>query len=478
MPKSDLWALLEENGRSGVYPMHMPGHKRQDHDLCPGFPWRCDITEIDGFDDLHHPQGILLEAQQRAARLFGSDEAWLLVNGSTCGLLAAVGACTDPGDTVLIARNCHKSAYHALELWGLRPVYLEPACGPFPFCGSIPPEAVEKALRQFPTVRTVILTSPTYEGVVSDIGRIAALCHRAHIPLIVDSAHGAHLGFDPGFPKSAVQCGADLVVQSLHKTLPAPTQTAVLHRSGTLVDPERVSHQLDIFETSSPSYPLLAMADRCLQLLEQEGQVRFSAYQQRLARLEKRCRALQNLVLYTEERLQQEAGFCWDFDPGKLVIGCGSCGLDGPALMERLRTGFRIEAEMALPGYLLAMTSLMDSDEGLDRLADALLSLDRQAGFAAKPPDPPVPPVPRSVLSVGEALRADWEPVRWQDAAGRVSAQYLWAYPPGVPWVTPGEEIEEDCIRAVLRAGEAGISLRATRKTPPGTAAVLASTKA
>ena len=133
---------------------------------------------------------------------------------------------------------------------------------------------------------------------------------------------------------------------------------------------------------------------------------------------------------------------------------------------------------MALPGYLLAMTSLMDSDEGLDRLADALLSLDRQAGFAAKPPDPPVPPVPRSVLSVGEALRADWEPVRWQDAAGRVSAQYLWAYPPGVPWVTPGEEIEEDCIRAVLRAGEAGISLRATRKTPPGTAAVLASTKA
>ncbi len=471
--KRDLWTMLEEYGHSDYYPMHMPGHKRRGEAVCGSFPWSCDITEIDGFDDLHDPQGVLREIELHAESLWGSERSWLLVNGSTCGILASVCAAVRPGDPVLIARNCHKSVYHGAELLGLQPAYLLPECGSFPFCGSVTPGAVEEALRLHPKARAVILTSPTYEGIVSDIASIAGICHRRGVPLIVDEAHGAHLGFAEGFPKSAVQCGADLVVQSLHKTLPAPTQTALLHLCGRLVDPERVAHQLDIFETSSPSYLLMAMAGACLRFLEREGAERFAAYSRRLRRFEEQCAPLCRLILFRKAALRAAEGFCWDLDPGKLVIGCGKSAPSGPSLAQILREHYHIETEMAQPDFLLAMTSLMDEDAGFDRLAQALLEIDRRCSAPEPLPRPVPPALPEAVLPIREALDAEWEILPWDRSAGRVSAGYVWAYPPGIPWLTPGERIGTGCISAALRAERAGISLKATRAAPLGSVAVL-----
>ena len=274
-----LLERLTEYAGSDAYPFHMPGHKRREiPDGIPGGfpdPYGIDITEIDGFDNLHHAEGILKDAMDEAAAIYGADRSWYLVNGSTCGILSAVFATTENGGRILTARNCHKAVYHAICLNRLEAEYLYPEeITEFGINGGIRAEDVRKALEKdamrcagnsgdvrgkITKIQAVLITSPTYEGVVSDIRAIADAAHEYGIPLIVDEAHGAHLEYAVqchSFPKSALEYGADIVIQSLHKTLPCFTQTAILHVKGKLVDQDRVSRYLSMFQTSSPSYLL------------------------------------------------------------------------------------------------------------------------------------------------------------------------------------------------------------------------------
>ena len=220
----ELDQKLTEYGKSDIYPFHMPGHKRRKFDF-PN-PYEIDITEIDGFDNLHHAEEILKEAQQRAADLYGAQRSFYLINGSTCGILAAVSACTQKHDKILMARNCHKAVYHAVFLKELQAEYLYPKVNDYGIQGQITPEQVEDAFLKHPDITAVLITSPTYEGVVSDVAGIAKIAHAHGVPLIVDEAHGAHFGFSEGFPKEAGKEGADLVIMSLHNTLPSFKQTA------------------------------------------------------------------------------------------------------------------------------------------------------------------------------------------------------------------------------------------------------------
>ena len=277
--KMDLRERLRTYGAGNAYPFHMPGHKRQKQQGSL-FPYDLDITEIDGFDNLHHAEGILEEAMERAAKLWGSRKSFFLVNGSSSGLLAGIRAVTKRGDKVLMARGCHRAVYHAVELCGLHPVYMQAEwVEEMQISGSIQPETVEKHLQEHPDCKLVILTSPTYEGVVSDITEIAKVAHRYGAYLLVDEAHGAHLGFSKGFPDTSVHLGADVVVQSLHKTLPCPTQTAILHVCTEQVDVTEVGRQLSVFQTSSPSYVFMAEIDGCVSLLEQKRDSLFAAYE-------------------------------------------------------------------------------------------------------------------------------------------------------------------------------------------------------
>jgi len=325
-----------------------------------------DTTEIAGFDDLHAPEGILLEAQARAAALWGSDRAYFLINGSTAGLLAGIYATVSPGDRVLLVRGHHRAIDHAVELLGLRPVYIDPPQLTGGAFDSVPPEAVEAALETHPDMRLVVLTSPTYEGVLSDIGAIAEIAHGRDIPLFVDEAHGAHLGLSQHFPESAISQGADLVVQSLHKTLPSLTQTAILHRIGARVDHARIQHALDIFQTSSPSYLLMASIDSCVALMADKGAELLAAWRSRLDHFRAEATGLTRLRLLNGS-----------IDPSKITILTAGVSLSGAALMERLRRDHRIELEMARENYAVAMTGLGSTDADFKRLLDALYAVDK-----------------------------------------------------------------------------------------------------
>ncbi len=492
---------LLEYGKSDACPLHMPGHKRNSP-----FPWMeplaaMDITEIHGFDNLHGAEGILREAMERMARVWGSRRSFFLVNGSTCGILAGMASLSRPGDTILMARNCHRAVYHGVELNRLRPVYLWPGTDPETGIGeSIRPEQVEQAVGEHPEIRLAVITSPTYEGILSDVAAIREILHRQGIPLLVDEAHGAHLGFSPGFPSGAVRAGADLVVQSLHKTLPSLTQTAAVHVCGELADPRELERQLSIFETSSPSYLLMASLDSCVRFLEQEGLERFAAYEKRLKRLERRTAGLGSLRVLgslAAEPPGSHPGF-WAKDPGKLVLlprggrpgglpagglsagglaAGGRRALGGVWLSEQLRSRFGIELEMALDRYALAMTSLCDTEENLDRLAAALEQLDREldgrqegepgqspagTGLQAAGEGLPGEERPRRLLYSWEAWERPRKAVPRQEAAGRAAAEYVWAYPPGIPLAAPGEQVTEGLLERWRQMEAAGVELAST----------------
>ncbi|MCD8023722.1 MAG: hypothetical protein LUF30_12375, partial [Lachnospiraceae bacterium] len=319
-----LLDCLNDYTSSDAYPLHMPGHKRQISHFSD--PFAIDITEIEGFDNLHHAEGILLEAQKRASKLYGADETWYLVNGSTCGILAAVSASVRRGGRILMARNCHKAAYHAAFLNGLQVTWLYPEIDMGTgICGSISPGQVREALealRQGDAPDTsqplaVLLTSPTYVGVVSDIRAIAQEVHRAGGILIVDEAHGAHFAMHPYFPESALSCGADIVINSLHKTMPSLTQTALLHVKGSRADRERLRKYLDIYQSSSPSYVLMAGMDECVRMMETQGRKLFDAFVVRLETLREHLKKMQVLRLVTGDESELQA---FAYDASKIII--------------------------------------------------------------------------------------------------------------------------------------------------------------
>ncbi|NCB51044.1 MAG: aminotransferase class V-fold PLP-dependent enzyme [Clostridia bacterium] len=451
---SPLARAISEYTAGHSLPMHMPGHKRSA--ALPGaLPYELDITEIAGFDDLHRARGILLRAEERAAGLWKSRRCFFLVGGSTCGILAAVRAATKPGDTVLVARNCHRSVYHAIELCALRPVYLFPeADQETGIAGSIAPEQVKKALTGNPEAVLVVLTSPTYEGVISDLEGVAAAAHGFDVPVLVDGAHGAHLGFSPYFPKGPVACGADIVVMSLHKTLPALTQTALLHFSGGLIDDERLGRELSVFETSSPSYVLMASIDLCVGLLQDRGKTMFADFEKDLEDFYGRMQKLKNLKIFGPD-----GPTFFGFDRGKIVITTRSAGVSGAELSKNLRERFGIEVEMACAGYIVAIASICDTKETLGRFADALLAIDVEFLPSAKSPGPFASPIPEVRIPSHDAVFRRGNTVGIFEAEGRTALEYLWAYPPGIPLVVPGEAVTVEVLRTIREMTTAGVTV-------------------
>lgn len=460
---------LEEYAQSNIYPFHMPGHKRKWRTAAD--PYAIDITEIDGFDNLHHAEEVLKDAQERAAELYGSKQAYYLVNGSTCGLLAAIGAACRRRGSILVARNCHKAVYHGIYMQELTAHYVYPKINAYGIACAVTPEQIEKELSQHPDVDAVLLTSPTYEGVVSDIARIAELVHAHGIPLIVDEAHGAHFGLteDEVFPDSAVHCGADLVVQSLHKTLPSYTQTALLHVCSDRVPQKRVEQFLDIYETSSPSYILMAGMERCIRYMRESGAQELCRFRERLDRFGSRMAALRRLKLIGRADFSKEQAF--GFDASKLLLYTGNAGITGKALYDMLLQDYGLQMEMAAGNYVLAMTSLMDTDDGFERLEAALLEID--ARLSQKSPDnvtaastsenvsqfAQLYTPQEQVCTIAEALDSAQEAVELKNATGRIVSDYIYLYPPGIPLLAPGERITEKAVRDICLCLESGFTV-------------------
>ncbi|MBQ3519989.1 MAG: aminotransferase class V-fold PLP-dependent enzyme [Clostridia bacterium] len=452
---NDISRILERD----LYPFHMPGHKRNPaFDSMTGLFAR-DLTEIDGADDLHCPQGIILEAQKRAAKLYDADDAYFLVNGSTAGLLTAISASAELNSKVIVARNCHKAVYNAIFLRNLTPVYVYPAFDEdFGINGSVFPEEIEKAIAANPDASAVILTSPTYDGVVSDIKTIAEIVHRNNMLLIVDAAHGAHHGMHPAFPDSAVHLGADAVIVSLHKTLPSPTGTAMLLCNGERINRSRVHRFLDVYETSSPSYLFMSAMDACISLLTQQKESLFSALHQKLLHFSEAVRNLQAVRVFcfgSDEVDNHPDVFAHDMS--RIVVKAEKLPMNGFELEEILRQRFGIEAEMSFADCTVLLTSICDTQEGFDRLVKALLTLDAENrdNIAVKR-SIHAPPVPQQVFTPAQAELRDGCMILLNDAQDRICREYVCAYPPGTPLLVPGERITAGVlsyIRSVLYCG-------------------------
>lgn len=474
-----MYQQLISYGESDVYPFHMPGHKRRA--LPFPNPYTIDITEIDGFDNLHHAEGLIREAEERAAKLYGADRSYYLVNGSTCGLLAAICAAARRGDKVLAARNCHKAVYHAISMQGLSAEFLYPAITRGDLQGQITAAQVEEALTKHPDIAVVILISPTYEGIVSDVAAIAACCHAHGAALIVDEAHGAHFGFGAGFPENAVRLGADAVIMSLHKTLPSFTQTALLHCNGTRIDPGRVARYLGVYETSSPSYLFMAGMDACIDLIREQGAELFAEYRRRLDAFYRDTADLAQLHVMRREDLCKEEAYDWD--DSKLIIYAGAMG--GEALHQELLGHYHLQMEMVSADYVLGMTSFMDTDEGMRRLVTALHEIDEkngrlvtalhetdekngrlnaaEAGFTARM----YRENPRR-MQIYQALDLPYREVPLDEAVGKMAADYVYLYPPGIPLIVPGEVITEEFIRHIRECRERKLNVEGQGNLAPG----------
>lgn len=499
--------LIEYTG-SDAYPFHMPGHKRRE--IPDGMqrdfsdPYGIDITEIDGFDNLHHAEGILKDAMDEAAAVYGADRSWYLVNGSTCGILSAVFAVTENGGRILTARNCHKAVYHAIYLNRLRAEYLYPEeIVEFGINGGIRAEDVRKALEKDAMrcagksgdmrgkrtkIQAVLITSPTYEGVVSDIRAIADVAHEYGIPLIVDEAHGAHLEYADrchSFPKSALECGADIVIQSLHKTLPCFTQTAILHIKGDRVDQDRVARYLSMFQTSSPSYLFMAGIQRCIRYMDSTGRDGMIRYEERLKWFMEQMKGLQVLEVLTRDicgKYRAVAGW----DPSKIVVSTMRAkDFHGEELAEMLRKNYHLEMEMTAPEYVIAMTSVLDTDEGFERLTKALLEIDEELLKAEEKRRKTVSETgdqkentvreraeknckasetlqsrilrPNETMSICEAMDANTGRTALQNTVGKVSAEFIYLYPPGIPIIAPGEVFTREIVEMIEAYKKAGL---------------------
>ncbi len=457
-----LYDKLIKYREEDIYPMHMPGHKRNLELMDMVNPYAIDITEIDGFDNLHDAEEILLDNMEEAAQLYHAEHTHYLINGSTSGLLVSIAACTKKGDTVLVARNCHKAVYHAIFLNELVPIYVYPEVDDdYGIHKGITPEQVKKELEENPDIKMVLLTSPTYEGIVSDIREIASVVHSYNIPLIVDEAHGAHLGFSKDFPENSVTCGADLVIHSVHKTLPAFTQTALLHSNGSLVDYDRIKMYLQIYQTSSPSYVLMSGISNCIRIIKEQGRQLFEEYYRNLREFYQACNKLKHLEVYQPIKLQEEKR-PFAFDPSKILIFTHHSSINGVELYEMLLNRYQIQCEMVSKNYVLAMTSLADTKEGFNRLLDALLDIDRNISRENKQEQISLLYVTdlRLALTPYEAYNLRKESIIIDESIGNIAAEYIYLYPPGIPLVVPGEEITKEIISRIKEYKKAGLHIK------------------
>ena len=423
-----------------IYPFHMPGHKRNP-DFIPPNLLDLDITEIPGMDVLSNPTGIIKALNEKISDFYKTCESFLLVNGSSAGIVAAVCAtCTDDS-IIVVPRNAHTSVYNAMVISGAMPKYIMPKLTADGLAGGICPTVFD----DMPYGATVLVVSPTYEGFVSDIASIAEKVHARGGILIVDEAHGAHFAFSDSFPQSAVGLGADIVVQSLHKTLPAPSQCALLHVCSKNIDIFRVKFHINAMQTSSPSYILMSVCDFMLQKLWQSPKY-FESYVRELKKIRAEL-SCKNEALPLSLLGKDVVGHngIYDLDISKMLF-TSHIQLTAEKIAEILATDSKLQMEMATGRHILAMTTVADTPQAFRRLKVAIDAINQS--FSGNIID--MPPcannffVPSVALSPRKALAMPSKEVLWEDAYGHISAQLIANYPPGIAIVAPGEYITAD----------------------------------
>ncbi|MDZ8089776.1 MAG: aminotransferase class I/II-fold pyridoxal phosphate-dependent enzyme [Nostoc sp. DedQUE12b] len=456
--QTPLLDALKANAARPHAPFYTPGHKQGEGipqplaDLLSKAVFRADLTELADLDNLFAPQGVIQEAQQLAAETYGASQTWFLVNGSTCGIEAAILATCGTGDKIILPRNVHSSAIAGLILSGAIPIFLNPEYDSvLDIAHSITPNAVESALQQHPEAKAVLTVYPTYYGVCGDLSAIANITHQYNIPLLVDEAHGGHFGFHPELPTPALAAGADLTVQSIHKVLGAMTQASMLHVQGNRIDCDRISKALQLVQSTSPSYLLLASLDAARQQMALHGKMLMSRTLQLADEARTKISQIPGLSVLEMPRLGGSPGFV-TLDKTRLTVTVSGLGLTGFEADEIMDEKFAVTAEFASLQHLTFIISLGNTPADIEQLVQGFttlakeycrsnltvknqvwLNLNRTLDYAFQ-------------LSPREAFFAVSEILPLTQTNKRICAEIVCPYPPGIPVLMPGEVITKPVL--------------------------------
>ncbi len=461
-------ALMEYVNRQTI-PFHVPGHKKG-VGIDPEFkafigenPFKIDVTVFKLVDSLHHPTGPIKKAQELAADAYGSDASFFSIHGTSGAIQAMILSVVTDGDKIIIPRNVHKSITAGIILSGAIPVYMQPELDKqVGIAHGVSPKTVEETLKQHPDAKAVLIINPTYYGVATDIKTIAEIVHSYDIPLIVDEAHGPHLGFNDKLPISAMEAGADICSQSTHKIIGAMTQGSLLQVREGRIDVPKVQQVLNILQTTSPSYILMASLDCARRQIALHGEELLDKTIALANYARKEINEIPGFYCFGEEVLGKEG--CFAFDPTKITINCRELGITGFDLDMILSNKYHIQMELSDLYNVLAVGSFGDTIETINALLEALreISSDYYGKGHKKSDFIDIPDIPEQIQIPREAFTSAKTSILLNKSIGMISGEFLMAYPPGIPILCPGERITKEIVQYVQRLKDTGLYVQGT----------------
>ncbi|WP_110112409.1 aminotransferase class I/II-fold pyridoxal phosphate-dependent enzyme [Bacillus sp. CGMCC 1.16541] len=465
-----LFTKLVEHAKNNPTQFHIPGHKKGTG-MDPKFrefigenALSIDLINIGPLDDLHQPKGIIKEAQDLAANAFGADHTFFSVQGTSGAIMTMVMSVCGPGDKIIVPRNVHKSVMSAIVFSGATPIFIHPEIDPkLGISHGITTDSVQKALEQHPDAKGLLVINPTYFGIAGDLRRIVEIAHSYDVPVLVDEAHGVHIHFHDSLPLSAMQAGADMAATSVHKLGGSMTQSSILNVREGLVSPKRVQSILSMLTTTSTSYLLLASLDVARKRLATEGKqlIDEAIHLAEYARTE--INNIAHLQCIGREILGTKATY--DFDPTKLIISVSDLGITGYDVEKWLREKYNIEVEMSDLYNILCIITPGDRAKDIEKLLTALKELSTEFYHLSQQEDSievPVllPNIPVLAVTPRDAFYAETEIVPFDESAGRIIAEFIMVYPPGIPIFIPGEIITDENLNYIKTNLEAGLPVQ------------------
>lgn len=445
---------LEDIHNDKLVSFHVPGHKtgkifdKLGYEEILNKIYKLDTTEIDGTDNLHNAQDIIKKSQDRAAKIFSSDKTIYLVNGSTCGIQSAIMSVCHPQSKLITNRDCHQSVINACILGDIKPVYIEAqVCTNTNIVQGVKIDNVKKVIDDNLDSKAIILTYPTYYGVTYDLEEICTYAHSKDIIVIVDEAHGAHLGLSDDLPKPAIKQGADIVIQSTHKTLPAFTQSSMIHIKGNRVNENKLLSMLRIMESSSPSYMLLSSLELAVDIYDKYGKKLMNELLRLIEDFTLKFKNDENILIKNEN------------DNTKIFISLKELGITGYELDNILRNKYSIQVELSNYYGVLLISTIGNTKDDFNSLETALrdiISTYKIKKIKLKEIDYPKE-IPIKIMNPREAFYRDKKLVNLKNSIGKISGEYIIPYPPGISLVSPGEIITQEIIAYIQQGVKSGM---------------------
>ncbi|OIJ13305.1 arginine decarboxylase [Anaerobacillus alkalilacustris] len=468
--QTPLFSGLLEHAKKNPVQFHIPGHKKGTG-MDPEFrnfigdnALSIDLINIGPLDDLHHPHGMIREAQQLAAEAFGADHTFFSVQGTSGAIMTMIMSVCSPGDKIIVPRNVHKSIMSAIIFSGATPIFIHPIIDPnLGISHGITIDAVEKALKAHPDAKGVLVINPTYFGISANLEKIVEIAHSYNVPVLVDEAHGVHIHFHDELPLSAMQAGADMAATSVHKLGGSMTQSSVLNIRGNLVSPKRVKSIISMLTTTSTSYLLLASLDVARKQLATKGRELIDKTIGLANSTRSEINTIPGLYCVGPEILGTKATY--DFDPTKMIISVRNLGITGYEVEVWLRKNYNIEVELSDLYNILCIISIGDTKETTGILVNALRELtekflDTSHIVEKKVISVHVPDIPTLALSPRDAFYSETEVIPFKESAGRVIAEFIMVYPPGIPIFIPGEIITQENIDYIQENIDVGLPVQ------------------